>query len=289
MRSIPTALQTHLNTGTTTLCWCWKLTRNDSVVLGFTDHDRDLTVNGTLYEARSGFTASEIQESVGLSVDNIDATGALSSDTLTEDDLAAGLFDNASIELYRVNWADPTQYVLIRAGSIGEVRRQESTFVAEFRGLAHELNQQRGRLFQAPCDAVLGDSRCTKNISSATYTGAGTVTAVVFSYRFVASGLSAYTSNWFTGGLLTWTSGDNNGQQAEIKYHVLDSDSGLVTLELWQIPGKLITPSDTFTIRAGCDKIFATCKDKFANQINFRGFPHMPGNSYVIKPGSTSV
>jgi len=40
--------------------------------------------------------------------------------------------------------------------------------------------------------------------------------------------------------------------------------------------------SDTFTITAGCDKTFPTCKAKFANQINFRGFPHMPGNKFLM-------
>ena len=33
-----------------------------------------------------------------------------------------------------------------------------------------------------------------------------------------------------------------------------------------------------FSIVAGCDKQFSTCKTKFANPVNFRGFPHLPGN-----------
>ncbi len=49
-----------------------------------------------------------------------------------------------------------------------------------------------------------------------------------------------------------------------------------------------VTPSDTFTVSAGCDKHFATCQAKFANTVNFRGFPHMPGNDFVTaiaRPG----
>ena len=38
---------------------------------------------------------------------------------------------------------------------------------------------------------------------------------------------------------------------------------------------------DTFTVTAGCDKQFATCQAKFANAVNFRGFPHMPGNDFI--------
>lgn len=285
MRSIPTAMQTHLDTGCTTLCWCWKVTRTDSTVLGFTDHDVDLTVDSVTYEAVAGFTASEIQESVGLNVDNLDVEGALSSDSLTEDDLAAGLFDGASVELYRVNWADPTQYVLIRKGSIGEVSRKEGLFVAEIRGLAHVLNQKRGRTYQRTCDAILGDSRCSKTITGGTYTGSGTVSSVTATYRFVATGLGSYASSWFDGGKLTWTSGDNNGQVFEVKYHYLDGTDAII--ELWTIPSKAVATSDTFSIVAGCDKLFDTCSDKFSNTVNFRGFPHMPGNDYVVRAGET--
>ena len=42
------------------------------------------------------------------------------------------------------------------------------------------------------------------------------------------------------------------------------------------------SPGDAFTVTAGCDKHLATCKAKFANAVNFRGFPHIPGNDYVI-------
>jgi uncharacterized phage protein (TIGR02218 family) len=83
-------LQAHLDSGATTLCWCWRLTRRDETRLGFTDHDRDLTFDGTTFEAAAGFTASEMRDSVGLSVDNLEVSSALSSDRLSEADLAAG-------------------------------------------------------------------------------------------------------------------------------------------------------------------------------------------------------
>jgi uncharacterized phage protein (TIGR02218 family) len=35
-------------------------------------------------------------------------------------------------------------------------------------------------------------------------------------------------------------------------------------------------------VTAGCDKSFATCKAKFSNPTNFRGYPYMPGNDAVI-------
>ena len=38
---------------------------------------------------------------------------------------------------------------------------------------------------------------------------------------------------------------------------------------------------DAFTVTAGCDKQFATCRRSSPTRVNFRGFPHMPGNDFV--------
>jgi len=178
MKQLDDALAAHLQSGATTLCWCWRLTRRDGTKLGFTDHDCDLIFDDTTFEAASGFTASEIRDQVGLSVDNLEVTGALISDGLSETALAAGDFDDAAIEIFRVNWQDTTQRILMRAGSLGEVRRTGTAFSAEVRGLAHYLQQPKGRLFQYTCDADLGDTRCSVDLSSPTYRAAGTVLAI---------------------------------------------------------------------------------------------------------------
>jgi uncharacterized phage protein (TIGR02218 family) len=114
MKILPAGLQAHLDSDATTLAWCWRLTRRDGVKLGFTDHDRDVAFDGTTFEAAAGFTASEITDSVGLSVDNLEVESALSSDRLSEDDLAAGLYDDARVEIFRVNWQAPEQRILLQ-------------------------------------------------------------------------------------------------------------------------------------------------------------------------------
>ena len=40
--------------------------------------------------------------------------------------------------------------------------------------------------------------------------------------------------------------------------------------------------ADAFTVTAGCDKSFRTCKAKFDNAVNFRGFPHVPGVDFAL-------
>jgi uncharacterized phage protein (TIGR02218 family) len=281
MKALSPALAAHLASGATTLCWCWRLTRADGVKLGFTDHDRDLVFDGTTFEAAAGFTASEIRDSVGLSVDNLEVTSALSSERLSEADLIAGLYDDARVEIFRVNWAAPDERVLMRSGSLGEVRRASGAFAAEVRGLAHYLQQPKGRLYQFTCDADLGDARCTVDLDLAAYRGVGTIVAVLSARRITASGLDAFDDDWFTRGLVTFTSGAASGEAVEVKSH--SKSGGIVTLELWSGVRAPLQTGQTFVMRAGCDKHIETCRLKFANAVNFRGFPHMPGNDFVTK------
>ena len=97
---------------------------------------------------------------------------------------------------------------------------------------------------------------------------------------FVASGLGGFTAGWFERGKLVFTSGANEGAAMEVKAHALAPEGA--RLELWRRMARPVAEGDTFTVTAGCDKQFATCRAKFANGINFRGFPHMPGNDFVV-------
>lgn len=160
MKSLSPALQAHLDAGTTTLTWCWRIARADGVTFGFTDHDRTLVFDGTDFEPETGLIPSKLRAGSDLSVDAQDAEGVLTSDRITETDISEGRWDNAAVEVWQVNWADTGQRVLMRRGAIGQIRRGRLAFVAEVRSMAHVLGQTVGRTFQARCDAALGDARC---------------------------------------------------------------------------------------------------------------------------------
>ncbi|MDF2140305.1 DUF2163 domain-containing protein [Paenirhodobacter sp. CAU 1674] len=289
MKTLPAGFQAHLDEGTTTLAWCWRLQRRDGAVFGFTDHDRVLTFAGTSFEPETGFAASEIRSLGDLSVDAQDVQGALRSDRITETDIADGLWDNAAVEVWLVNWQAVSQRLLMRRGSIGEIRRGRHAFTAEVRALAHLLNQPVGRTFQYFCDATLGDARCGVNIVSPAYRGTGSVTATIGDRRFtVATGLGAFASGWFDFGVVEWTSGANAGRRAEVASHTLAS--GTATITLMEAPVRPIALGDAFAITAGCDKRHATCRDRFGNAINFRGFPSIPGDDLVTRyPNETDA
>jgi uncharacterized phage protein (TIGR02218 family) len=278
MKSLTPGLAAHLASGTTTLCHCWKLVPRGNAALGFTDHDEEVFFDGVTFRASTGFEASEIESSLGLSVDNLDAAGALQSPELSAERLDAGDFRNAEVEIWLVNWQDASQRVLLRKGHIGEIRRTEQAFTAEVRGLAHVLDQVKGRVFAYPCDAELGDARCGVDLDLPAFRGTGLVAANEGNRRFRVTGLEPFADGWFARGRLDWLTGANAGRSADVKSF---RAAGAVHVELWQKAAYPVAVGDGFEIRAGCDKQFPTCKAKFANIMNYRGFPHMPGTDFV--------
>ena len=280
MRTVSPALAEHLASGATTTCRCWRLTRGDGVVQGFTDHDEDLVFDGTTFRAGTGFEGTELEARFGLAVTGTEVHGALAAESLNEADLAAGRYDNAGIELFLVNWTDVEQRLLLRAGHLGEVRREGAAFAAEVRGLAARLNEERGRIYAATCDADLGDARCGVDLGGPAFRGEGSVLAVEGGSLIRVAGLDAFADGWFTRGKLTFSAGPNAGLSVEVKEH--RAEPGEVRLALWQRMPAPLAEGDLFVVTAGCDKRFETCRNKFANAINFRGFPHMPGNDFVV-------
>lgn len=204
MRTLDLGFKAHIESGATTLATCWKLTRRDAVVLGFTDHDETLSFGGTDYRPAYGLDGGEAAQKLGPQVDTAEVVGVLHSDAISEADIGAGLYDGAVVETWRVNWRDVTQRLLQRRATIGEIFREDSQFRAELRSGQQALNQMQGRLYSAFCDAVLGDARCTVSHSHAQF--------------------------------------------------------GL-----------------------GCDRHLSTCRGRFDNVVNFRGFPHIPGSDFVLR------
>ncbi|MBL8579011.1 MAG: DUF2163 domain-containing protein [Mesorhizobium sp.] len=287
MSVYPEELAAHLGRTVTTVCHCWRLTRTDGHVTGYTDHDRPLTAGATLFAPQTGLAASEARDTLGLAVDTVDVEGALSSDDIRDEDIAAGLYDGATVETLLVNWRQPEDFVLLRKATVGRITRTDGRFVAELESLAHSLDRPSGRFVSRICDAELGDSRCGVDLGDPAFMGAGEIETVETPLTLVATGLETFAAGWFTLGVLTWTSGAREGRRERVEMHRKDATG--TTLVLQPGASAQVAEGNTFTIVAGCDKRFATCKSKFANALNFRGFPHLPGNDaaygYVVDGG----
>ena len=272
-------LKNHFASQVTTLAYCWKVTRTDNSVKGFTNHDKDISFDSVTYSASTGFTPTSIQNRSDLSVDNLEVEGMLESASITESDIAAGLYDFADLEVFVVNYEDLTQgKMTLRKGWLGEVTRKKGQFIAEVRGLNQKLSQNIGRLITPNCDAILGDSRC--GATTASFTFAATVTTVTSKQTFKATALNQ-DAGYFTAGEIEFISGRNNGLKMEIK----EFDDTEIVLAL-PMP-YTVQVGDIFNAIAGCDKTKASCKDKFSNLVNFRGFPDVPGVDKVFKTSGT--
>lgn len=275
MRAIPAEFAARLASGVTTLAHVWRIVRRDGEAFGFTDHDRALTFDGLVCEPSAGVTEGAVEKSLGLGIDTASFSGALSSAAITEEDLARGAWDGARVDLYRVDWTDPSLFIHVFAGRIGEARRGAQAFEAELRGLQAPLNVPVGRVFSRYCDADLGDARCGVDVEDSAFCGEGVVTEVTGAASFRADGLEAFQDGWFARGRLIWSAGG----AAEVALHRVQTDNAVI--ELLDAPGAALAVGASFAIIAGCDKRFETCRGKFANTLNFRGFPHMPGNDAV--------
>jgi len=208
MRHISDAMASALDAGAAKFCHVWRLTRRDGAVLGFTDHDRDLSFLGVACRAQSGLTQGAAGGELGLdSPDNLAVSGLIADESLSAADIAAGLYDDAELRVFVVDWTDPDQYVELGGGYLarlevtGGLDDEAGVFVAHVEGVAARLERSIGRCFGFLCDAALGDARCG-----------------------------------------------------------LDLETLSVTV---------------------CDKRYATCRDTFANILNFRGFPDLPGEDFL--------
>ncbi|MEM6666080.1 MAG: DUF2163 domain-containing protein [Pseudomonadota bacterium] len=281
MKTLDSALESHLQSGATTLCWCYALTRKDGVQLGFTDHDDTISFDGLDFAPTSGFSGSEATVSLGLSVDDMEIEGVLDGSSIRQVDLDRGLFDGADLKVYRVNWAAPAERVLMRTGNLGEVTRRGGAFTAEFRGLAHALQQPQGRVYQSACDAELGDARCGVDLTAATLSTSASVLADRGEGWMELSGLADFAENWFAGGLFAVKAGALSGYTARVRANVR-LQNGTDRLALWATPPSPLEVGTEVHLTVGCDKRFVTCRDRFGNGANFRGFPHIPGNEFVL-------
>lgn len=279
MRVISPQLEAHFESGMTTLATCWKLTRQDSTELGFTDHDQPITFESVTYDSITGFTPTTVENKSNMSVDNLDIEGQVFSTKITEEDLLAGLYDFAEIEIFVVNYANLTQgKLVVKRGRLGEVTLNSQMFQAEVRGLTQHLSQTIGEVFSPSCRAILGDDRC--KVALAAFTVSATVGEVTNNQTFKATALTQ-DAGYFTGGEVVWTSGSNTDRRMEVK-EFADTAVGLA------LPmGKSIQVGDNFDIIAGCDKTRETCQSKFSNILNFRGEPDVPGTDKLLTTAGT--
>ncbi|MEM9221490.1 MAG: DUF2163 domain-containing protein [Pseudomonadota bacterium] len=276
MRALQQELRAHLEGGVTTLCRCWRIVRTDGVVLGFTDHDRELSFLDVTFSSLDGFEASSDVTKTGLGVGGLEIEGAFSSDAIETGDLQDGRYDGSRITLWLVNWADVSQRAVLRLGVLGEVRRSDNGFWAEVRGPMHALETIRGRVISRQCGSSFGGSSCGVDIAAA----AKTVTVTnIDGARITVTGINGKQTAWATGGTAVVTSGSANGMRRIVTKHAIETTGVVLTL---LEPILDLNTGDQLEVTPGCNKSSTDCASKHGNSANFQGFPHLPGNDKAL-------
>lgn len=279
MRTVPAAITAARQSASSRLCKIWRIERADGTVLRFTEHDRDLVVDGETFLATASFDPSAIKVNADLSVSDMDVQGAFDSPYITAEDLLAGRYNGATIWVAECLWDNVAAGKDIQKfGWLGNVKEEGGRFVAELLGPERILNRNILRLYTVACAWTLGDSRCGVTLTG--YTQAGSISAVTSRRVFDVTGVSVPSgeeADWFTFGKLTFTSGQNDGLSMEVK-----SFNGTAVELMLPMPFD-VAASDTFDIVAGCNKSLGACRYRFDNVLNFGGFPHAPQSDDVIK------
>jgi uncharacterized phage protein (TIGR02218 family) len=93
------------------------------------------------------------------------------------------------------------------------------------------------------------------------------------------AGFAGFDDRWFEGGRIEVLSGAAAGLSGVVKSDRLSG--AMRRVELWQSLRAPLAPGDQLRLLAGCDRRAATCRVKFGNFLNFRGFPHLPGDDWI--------
>jgi uncharacterized phage protein (TIGR02218 family) len=286
MRTLPPSLAQKLDDGVTSIAMAWRLTRKDGVQVGMTQHDRDLSFDGTLFVAAHSFISGDHEKELNLAPDRTALSGALTVGAITQADLALGRWDNAKVEAFWVDWSNPTDFLPMWTGLVAGASWRGAAFELDIVGPQSVLDRDIGRVYARTCDAALGDGRCMVDLGLGGRTVSRVIATVLSDRSIGVAAPTGKAASDFIGGRFSLIAGAAQGWHCDITHIQPHASTWHVSLSR-PFP---IAPAqgDAVKITMGCDKSFATCKTRFANALNFRGQPTMPGDDVAFGGPSTA-
>ncbi len=256
--------------------FCWRLERRDGVTIGLTSHDRAVEAHGLLYAPSPGITPSAILRSGDGASELADVRGALSSAAIAQGDLDAGRWDGASLLLHLTEWTQPgLLWLELARGELGSVEQDGASYSVSLRsGAGAVLDRPVAPVTSPTCRARLGDAACRIDLRRHQQVG---LVDEVAGDAVRCSGLAAA----YPFGELRWLDGGNAG----FVQAIVDQEDDLLFLA--DAPVFPVVAGARVLLTEGCDKRLTTCAARFANAVNFRGEPHLPGMDLLTRyPGS---
>ena len=287
MKSI-TANMTNLLASDLTLAPCWIFVRDGFPDIAVTSHPETINDGTHTYLPRSGFTPSNVDTKIGLSVDNHDIVGFFDNAAFTESDLRTKAYDNAQVEHFFLNYENPTDgRIWISTGILGKTTVVEGRFTIEFRSLTQLLDIPLGQYYGPYCrhklggpdpDPITGRPGCGVDLT--TFKRLSLVQTVTTQRRIFTDINRTEVNDWWAGGEILFQTGALNNVVRLIKRSFATGIIELVEPTPVDIPiGQLYIASP------GCNHLFRAesdpdggpytghCLTKFANGPNFGGEP----------------
>lgn len=267
------------------LATVWQIDRPDGTVFRLTDHDRPIRFELFDYTPAGGFSASAVQNQ-DRRPSNFEIMGVIEAGTVTHEDLAAHLFDGAKITENVVDWRAPWAGAISKAVYyIAEAKYSKGVWEAAVEGLYRKLSQANGRVVSRNCKWALGGTECAVNLASYTFTTTLVDVSSPYNARshFIIDQISV-PDNWGDNdgnfGRITANNGANAGFSRVVRRQIVTGPD----LEFWTtIPFPHdFQVGDSVAIVKGCDRLLATCRDKFNNLANYGGFPFVPSQDGIM-------
>lgn len=257
-----------------TVATYWRIYRRDGAALAFTSHDRDLVFGGIRHLAAPGMVPAAIRLTAELTNDSAEVQGALNHDSISAADLAAGLFDEAAIEIGAVDWSR-LEHQTLYTGSIGRIEDDGTQFAAELKSSKSLLEKDLVPRTSPTCRAEFCGRGC--GLSAMRFTTVRTLADIDLETNGVR--FAGLAGDQHADGRLRFLSGPQTG----VAFGIVATEDGWLILDRPLVEGTLA--GTRAELLEGCDHTIATCAQRFANAINFRGEPFLPGNDLLARYG----
>ena len=235
----------------------------DAVTTRYTNAEDDITYSANIYSSETIMRTSPTLSSGENGRQQMEIT-------LPADNPIASRYigivpaDRVNVRILRFHRGDSPNGIVLWSGRIVSVKFEKSGAIARLYSVSSEAALSRpmpGRKYQAMCNHTLYDTLCSVVKASNKHTD---TVLVVSGQDITVNGVSVEGATWAVGGTVEW------GNERRL---VVAQVGNVLTL---QLPFPTSPLSATVDVYAGCDHLIDTCTNKFSNDINFGGFPHVP-------------
>lgn len=258
----------YLKKDLTTITTCWRITLSNGELISFTEHDKDITINGIEYKSDMLISSTAMESRSGLIPNNLDIE--LSLPLIDPCKTDGSDYEEASVEVELIDFANTSNIpIQIFCGYITSTTITTSSLKATIQSYSDKLNNTIGEVYSPLCRADFCDFKC--KLSEDSFSFIYSITKIIDKITFFSEEAIAIENGLLNYGKIKIIEGVNLGMTFDIKENI----NGIIIITTPPIQD--FSVGSRYKVTMGCDKKFETCINRFNNAINFRGEPNIPG------------